>query len=67
MELIQDIRKHFNENRWFTQGELPGVNYHTLYALVHTRGMLECKKRHVGKSVVEYYRMTDDALSGSKK
>ena len=35
IEQIKTIVEHFTNDRWFTQGELMGIGYHTMEALVN--------------------------------
>lgn len=57
---IEIVADRFGKERWFTQGELVGVNVHTLEAL-KDRGFLErYEDERVDRS--QYFRMkvTDD-------
>lgn len=51
MELIGKLGDKFDDSRWFTQYELPGVTLHTMDALVK-KGFLSCMR-----DPVMYYRL----------
>ena len=37
IEEIEKIITHFGKERWFTQGEVTGIGYHTMEALVNKK------------------------------
>jgi hypothetical protein len=53
---IDKLVIHFGIERWFTQGELAGVGYHTMTALVN-KGHLERAIAQTDVNFVSYYRM----------
>lgn len=52
LDMVEDLRKRFDENRWFTKHELPGIILHTTKKLVEKGYFDQCI---VGEVI--YYRL----------
>jgi hypothetical protein len=62
-ETIEEIIKHFGEERWFTQSEIPGAGYHTMEALV-TKGLL--KTQYLKCNKTSYYQANQERVTDGR-